>query len=398
MKSYSIVWFDDEFNTSLESIKMQFDDYGIGYVGFESAEEGIKYVQTNYHEIDAIVIDGNFFRNKHDNAIDETGKALSMVVDTLKEIKFKKDIPYFVLSGKVNFRERKNPLVDILDIEKVFDKLNEEDTAQLCRSIIEKTDSSLLGNLKIKYYDVLLICNSNKLGEDCFEKISVLAQAVENPSLPGTSEDLFLPIRKILEKLFVKLSELKVIDPDLLSQKGWINGASAFLSNKHPSYENKSDVHPIIQDSIFRLITITQDSSHSEGSLRMKIDAYCNQFRSNYLYKSSIFLLFEVLTYFDKYIDEHQEIESNISLWVKKPENIVEISNQEFGNQELTNGTITKIAENGYGTFLPDNDTNNLTIIPRMVKDYKLYERQRIAVATEKNGERIHIKLIKVLT
>src|SRR5690554_5213226 len=122
MMKYKIVWFDDEFNTSLEAIKMQFDDFQIDYMGFESAEEGIKYVQSNYHLLDAIVIDGNFFRNKSDNSIDETGKAFNMVVDTLKEIKYKKDIPYFTLSGQYDFIERKNPLVDLLDI-KVYDKV-----------------------------------------------------------------------------------------------------------------------------------------------------------------------------------------------------------------------------------------------------------------------------------
>ena len=138
MRKYNIVWFDDEFNTSLEAIKMQFDDSLIAYEGFESAEEGIKYIQFNHHKIDAVVIDGNFFKNKNDNDIDVTGKALHMVVDLLKEIKFKKDIPYFILSGKVDFQKRKNPLVDILEIGTIYDKLKEEDTAQLCKDIIEK--------------------------------------------------------------------------------------------------------------------------------------------------------------------------------------------------------------------------------------------------------------------
>ena len=395
MIKYNIVWFDDEFNTSLEAIKMQFDDSLIAYEGFESAEEGIKYIQSNHHKIDAIVIDGNFFRNKEDNAIDDTGKALNMVVDVLKEIKFKKDIPYFVLSGKVNFRERRNQIVDILDIEKVYDKLNDDDLAELCNVIIEKSNTSLIGSLKIRYHDVFVICAEDKLGEECFEKISCLAQSLDNLSLAGTSEDLFLPIRKLLEKLFVKLSKIEVIDPELVSQKGWINGSSYFLSNRHASYESKIDVHPIIQDGIFRLLNIIQDSAHAEGGLKMKVDEYCNQFRSNYLYKSSVYLLFEILTYFGKYIDENQDMILNRSRWTKV-ESSFDITKQPDKSVETISGTVTKISSNGYGTFLPNNSTKTLSIIPSKVEEFSLFEGQKIKVKTEIKGEKTHITHIQI--
>lgn len=390
MKKYNIVWFDDEFNSSLESIKMQFDDHQIDYEGFESAEEGIKYIQTNYQLLDAIVIDGNFFKNKNDNAIDETGKALNMVVDSLKEIKFKKDIPYFILSGKVNFRDRKNPLVDLLEIEKIYDKLKEEDTEQLCTAIIDKANTSTVGSLKIKYHNAFCICSENKLGTDCFEKVVTLAQTLENPNISSTAEDLFLPIRKMLEKLFVKLADINVIDPDLIGQKGWINGCSAFLSNRHPFYEIKNDIHPVIQDSIYRLIRLSQDSAHAEGGLTLRVDEYCNQYRSNYLFKSSVYLLFEVLTYFDKYLDDHQLKLSNRSTWKKKENSIINTTSQT-NRDEFSSGIVTKIADNGFGTFIRDEDQKSLTIIPSKVKELGLKETQRIRVKTEQNGDKTYI-------
>jgi len=388
MNNYQIIWFDDEFNTSLESIKMQFDDFGIAYKGFENAEEGVKYIKSNYHLLDAVVIDGNFFKNKVDKAIDETGKALNMVVDALKEIKFKKDIPYFILSGKLNFRERNNPLIDLLDIEKVYDKLKEEDTRLLCDSIIRTTDLSPIGSLKIKYHDVFSICADDKLGHSCFEKLLVLAQALNDPGSSQTAEDLFLPIRKLLEKLFVKLSEMNVIDPNLIKEKGWINGAKLFLSNKNLSYILRLDTHPLIHYAIDRLLFIVQDSSHAEGGLILKIDQYCNQFRSNYLYKSSVYLLFEILTYFDKYIEDHQDYDFNRSMWEKK--DILDVITLKEDDEEFKIGEVINLNEGkSFAFFKPTVSGENIFIPPKLVKEFNLTNGTSIKVRFEEYLDKI---------
>lgn len=385
--SYKIVWFDDEFNSSLESIKAQFDDYGIRYKGFENADQGIQYIHGNLHQIDAIVIDGNFFKSKEDRLIDETGKALNMVVDALKESKFKKEIPYFVLSGKINFRERRNVLVDILGIEKVYDKLKEDDTEELCKAIIKKSNSTLIGSLKIKYNDVFSMCQEGKLGNECFEKIVGLAQAVERPVLFETSEDLFLSIRKVLEKLFISLSKIGIIDKDLLDQKGWINGCSAFISNRHSAYSTENlGIHPVVQDTVFRILNFTQDSAHAEGGLKLRVDEYCNKNRNNYLFKGSIFMLFEIVAYFGKFIDENLDFEQNSSKWSKKLSSSGETAVCPKDN--LIIGKVINLNQvKGFAFFEPDSPGENVFIPPHLVTKHCLVNDMTVEVEIEEYSE-----------
>jgi hypothetical protein len=58
-------------------------------------------------------------------------------------------------------------------------------------------------------------------------------------------------------------------------------------------------------------------------------------------------------------------------------------------------GRITRIAENRWGTLLPNSSTRTIGILPTMVEDNNLKEGDTISVLTEISGTKTHIKEIK---
>ena len=92
----------------------------------------------------------------------------------------------------------------------------------------------------------------------------------------------------------------------------------------------------------------------------------------------------DILIWFDSYLSENDNYQENKSYWV-----------DESGG-EMMQGVVTRIAENGYGTFLPNNEVRTLSIVPKMVQEHGLFEGQKIKVKTKKDGDKTFITEIEI--
>lgn len=381
-----IVWIDDEYQ-SLQNIELGFYKAGIEFVGFEDALKAINYLKVHYEQIDALVVDGNFFIHEDDVSIDRKGKALSLVLDSLRELKHKKDIPYYVLSGQLNFRNREAPILDYKDIAEVYDKLKPEHLENLCTRILQDSLSNPKRQIINKYKSVFEVVSSFREPKILEDNLVNILQGIEH------NDNDFTGIRKIIEGLFFTLGDLGIIPEDLILEKGWINGTSLFLSRKHSGYDFSEEVtHPIIADSVFRLLCIVQDASHSEGALKLRVDQFLNYQNTGYLYQSTIYLLLEVLVYFGDFMMKNNDVNRNKQLWKKK--DFVESKT----SHDWREGTIKQIAENGWGTFICNDTLASISIPPIKVNEYILTENQKIKVRVEPNGDgsKLHIKEITI--
>lgn len=322
-----IVWFDDEYQT-LEGIILQFDLAGVAFEGFDNAEQGIAYLKSAYDSIDAVVIDGNFFVKKDDVDINTKGKAISKVLDSLENIKHKKDIPYYVLSGKLNFRNREVDILDNKDIKKVYDKLKTNDIIDLCNHILEDASLNKERQLVNRHSSVFeSIQDVHELSKHQQTIINLLVQL-------GDGKIEFTAIRKVLESLFISLSRIGVIPEKFAEEKGWINGTSVFLSRRHNGYNfHQEIIHPFISRSLYNLLLIVQDGSHCEGKLELKVDHYVQINGSKYFYQSVLYSFLDILIYFCEYIKTNEDKEVNQARWSKKNDIIIdEIQQDSLGN------------------------------------------------------------------
>ena len=381
---YNILWLDDQF-MDMSDFKIKADCAGLMLHGYTSFEEGFEALERNIDYFDVILLDGLFFEHKDQEVGTDDESGIGMAIAKINELKSRKVFPWFVLSGKEKFTVGENSLLKA-NKAKCFDKTNRNDITELFEVIKTAAADQPDIQLKQKYNQLLDTCTNEFLGEEQYARLFNLIKDIENPAKLSHTEDMLNPIRKIVERMFTRLAEIDVIPGDIISNKGWINGSSLFLANKHSEYEQVQEITPkVISENIHRLLNITQDASHGDGELSLMVDQYLKSTQTDYLYRSCTYLLFDILIWFKDLVSNNKDIEANKSRW-KRKEN----------NDEWITGIVTRIATNGFGTFQPDNDKNTIGIHPDMVKNYELNKGIEIKVTTKPSpdGKKTYIKEI----
>ena len=134
MNRYNVIWFDDE-HTSLTMIKEKAHLNGIDLCGFDNAKDGIEELERNILKYDAAIVDAMFFVNSEQKNKSVSNIALLNVVRAFESLKNRKKLPWFVLSGQVSFTQNQHELSVALELDKVYDKMSDEDISSLFETI-----------------------------------------------------------------------------------------------------------------------------------------------------------------------------------------------------------------------------------------------------------------------
>ncbi len=374
---YKVLWIDDQYNDPLMiQFAIEADNNRICLDGHSSFEEGFEALEKNLEKYDVILLDGLFFEKKGQEVGTEDESGIGMAIAKINELKSKKVFPWFVLSGKDAFIKSEN---SILKANKVrcFDKTNPSDILQLFEEIKNAAKTQSDFQLKHQYRNILEICNDKYIGANQFERVFSLIKDLENKERIEKTRDLLNSIRKIIESLFVRLGEIALIPKEILDRNGWINGSSRFHANKHNDYTHLSEfIHPMVAENLYRLINITQDGSHGEGELRLRVDEYLQHNSSDFLYKSTIYLLFDILMWFKEFIDRNGNVEENKKLWRSKTEDDYWIE-----------GEVSMLYDNGGGRFQPFDSTSYVNIHHTDVSNFKLQVGDKIKVKTKEHKQ-----------
>jgi hypothetical protein len=369
MKKYNILWIDDEHENWME-FKILAERASIKLTSFKSFDEGFDHLEKNLELIDGVLLDAMFFQSKNQTKGTEDLKGLAAAHRRLIQLESKKFLPRFILSGQTR-----------LDIDNTFEqtygkhyrKSNLHDIEKLFIDIKDQADQLPDAQIKQKYIKLFELCTERYLGVEQFSRLFTLIRHIENVEMLSDTEDMLNPIRKIIERIFRRMAENGII-PESLST----NASSRFLAQKQVEYEYLFEiVPPIISEGFHRLVNITQDGSHGEGELKLKVDQYLKSAQSDYLYRSCVFLLFDLLLWFKEFMDNNSNKDTNKARWKSKVSNGVWIA-----------GTVTRIADNGWGTFQPDKAHATISIPPKMVTDNHLNETDSIKIIAEPSPDR----------
>ena len=386
---YRVLWIDDQYkDVEMIQCAIEADNSGLLLEGYASFEEGFEVIERNLELFDLILLDGLFFEKKGQVAGTEDESGIGMAIAKINELKNKKVFPWFVLSGKDKFTKGENSLLKA-NKAKCFDKTNPYDVVKLFEEMKLAASQQPEAQLKHLYFELLETCSDELLGHENFSRVFALVKHIENIDKLANSEDKLNPIRKIIERMFSRMAEKGIIPEAIITNKGWINGSSLFLSKKHSDYEYLADIiPPIVSENIHRLLNIIQDASHIDGELRLKVDLYLKTAKSDYLYRSCVYLMFDLLLWFNDYIKNNSNINTNKERWRSK-----------IINSDWINGAVIRIAENGWGTFQPETSHKTISIPPKMISDNNLKEHDLIKIKAEpsQDGLRIHIKEIKII-
>lgn len=384
---YKVLWIDDQYKDSeMIQFAIEADNEGLVLEGFPSFEEGFEALERNMEHFDIILLDGLFFEKKEQEAGTEDEAGIGMAIAKINELKNRKVFPWFVLSGKDKFTKGENSLLKA-NKAKCFDKTNPSEVVKLFQEMKLAASQQPDAQLKFKYADLLESCSSQLLGIEHFSRLYALVKHIENIEKLDDTEDMLNPIRKIIERMFTRMAEKGIIPEAIISNKGWINGSSLFLANKHSDYEHLAEItHPLISENIYRLLNVIQDASHGDGELKLRVDQYIKSMQSDYLYRSCVFLLFDLLLWFKDFMEKNPDKETNKTRWKSK----VSVG-------DWISGTVIRIADNGWGTFQPESAQSTISILPKLVSDNQLKEGDTIKVISEPSpdGSKTYIKAIQ---
>jgi hypothetical protein len=129
----------------------------------------------------------------------------------------------------------------------------------------------------------------------------------------GNVQDYFNPARKILERIFDKLKDAKVLPP--ISA---LNTIKRLLDKKKIeeddySYELNEDIMPApLVHSLKFFLDITQDGSHDNNDLELGVDSYIRKSRNTNLYQTILFIAMDLLLW---YSEVSKKYSSSIPIW-----------------------------------------------------------------------------------
>jgi hypothetical protein len=369
---YRVLWIDDQFeDPEMIQFAIEAENDGLRLEGYTSFEEGFEALEKNLSLFDVILLDGLFFEKKSQVVGTEDESGLGMAIAKINEFKTKKVFPWFVLSGKDKFTKGENSLLKA-NRAQCFDKTNPSDVVKLFEQMKTAADNQVDSQLKFKYAAVLDSISDKYLGTSSFSRLFSIIKHIENVERLSNTEDMLNPLRKIVERMFSRLGKLGLIPEQIISNQGWVNGSSHFLSNRHSEYEHLSEFIPsLIGENIHRLLNITHDASHGEGNLKLKADQYIQSANSDYLYRSCIFLVFDILLWFKSFVDKNPDVEINKKLWREKelPGGIIEQDDSKnfFCDKYLLNKSLMENFKIGDSIVITKESEN---IKPYTMKTY----------------------------
>lgn len=343
-----VLWLEDEIE-KIEAFLDRLYINGITAIHKDTANNFIAELTANLDSYDAVILDVMGVVNSFDEK--PSSKAFSVAHQSVLSNKHKKNIPFFVLSAQLT-KDENQGLKEYIGETHVYIKSKDEDRLieDIKRAVSRQSDYIL----RIKYTDILTIFNENQLGSKHYERIFNLIRWVESSQEIDNSEDQLTRIRKIIEAIFHSLAKQGLVPNEITSNPGWLNGTSLFLANKHSAYmQLEPYIHPTVSDSIFRLLNIIQDGSHAEGGLKLRVDEYIQLNQSDYLFKSCIYLLFDIIIWYRNLCEKHPDIENNRTLWNATEKQVLEqmiLGKDTVGNYHCGEIliTYTEVQEKGY--------------------------------------------------
>lgn len=380
---YNILWIDDDFER-LSHIKSEAKDYGLSLKGFKSLTSGFNELEKNYHQYDGVLLDAKFLESDDDESATADTDYVHRAKEKLWSLPKKFEI--FVFTGQAEAfgsAEFKKAFPN------VYIKGNDESVEKMFTDLKAAADRQQDTQLRHKFPEVFKILDEKCIGSKHSDTLLSVLKSLSDDSIAGVDED-FTSIRMVLETIFKRLSELEILPANFTDEKGWINGSSKFISNKHESYlHTDSDFfHPMVQETLFRIMNVVQDGSHNEGNLNYKCDDFCRTQKTGYLYKSTVYAFLDVLVYFRKLMDDNQNPEENRKRWAKK-ENL----SSGITSTEKIEGFVSEIQPNGWGKFTSKDLKIKLGIPPTMVVANQLKQDDPVAI-TVKEENKGHINTI----
>lgn len=303
MNVYNILWADDDLHNILDDFNIEdaLSENHINVIGKALNADDLEKLLANTHsQVHAVIVDANMDAYKYRVNDERNTSGLTAVLGLVKLYWNKYHIPFYLYTGRSRTDLLKKYPDDELRYFKQpghwFEKFGEE-YKRLFKQITNDIDN--INSPTFQLY--------NKYQKE-FEAASYIEDATRllekglmyrYSSDWKDTQDYFNPARKILERIFDKLREQKILPPI-----NSLNSMYKLLSKQqyeddNCKYELKKELMPkALVHSLKYFLDITQDGSHSSGDLTLSVDKYIRSSQNSNLYNSVLFIAMDLLLWY----------------------------------------------------------------------------------------------------
>lgn len=359
-KIYNVLWIDDEHDhPEMEPFIIQAEQQDIILEGYGSFKEGFNALEGNLSFYDAILLDALFYEDAESKTVNPM--ALGSAIKRTYELRTKKIIPYFVLSGQADFTDVTNPIIEAFKL-RCYNKKSPDDVKELLINIKKEADTQI--DLQIKHENQLLFEILKEYPDSARDTFIEIFKGLKGFDNQFDDQLYFTQLRMILEMLFRRANAMGLLHDKCVQVNGSqvnLTESYLFLSGLDTNHlkVNCSVTHfpKLIANNVKNIISTTGAASHTsvvDITQNIHIQAYRNSINTPYLFYSLALQLMDILIWFDGYSKANSDIAKNKSYWQ-------DIETDQFGNKFETN-IITNLAPNGWGTLLINNGTKRIGI------------------------------------
>lgn len=394
-----VLLIDDECNTAIgREIIGYAEQEGIDIDACESHEEGMQILDSKRQFYHAVILDAKVKKMKDDTVLGLEGLAASR--DRLIEINKSDYLPYFIFTAQPDYQKADwfrqsygNYFIKGQDNQKLLDAI---------KVSIEKKEEYIVQK---KYREVFDVCNGKYIDNQSSDYLLTILLYLEFLNKRLDDDLFFNRLRKIVEFVFRAANKFGFLHDNCINNDEVnLTWSSLFLAGKEVELKptktkirsNKVHFPNILEENVRHILNITNTTSHTEGddkeNGKLAFKKYKQHINSPFLLCSLTYQVLDLLLWFKSYVDSNPDKEVNKKCW----ETIYPSQeSSQTTDSEWINGSVARIATNGWGTFEP----NSIGIHPETIKKYNLTLHQKIAITTKKSsdGLKTHIDLIRII-
>lgn len=302
---YSVIWADDECITleKDKSIRQLLDVKHIEVLAYVQTSEELKdKIETYKDRVDAIIIDGNFSKS-HVAYLEP--KDISGLIHTVSFIELfnnKRDIPFFLYTarkvmlqelcnnGEIDYFKNNNRLIQKGDIE------------LLANQIAHDVDHIHSVEFMVKKKYKCLLDIAQKVSPQCESDLHQFLLDEERDNKYDKAIDLFTSLRKVVEQIMDNSRDNDIIPEQITT----LNDYKRYWNDKQNGVKPKQGIMPLtINKTLWNLIDIIQDGSHSTQQLNIHVSEYVQETKRPFVFRACLFQVMDLLRW-------HNEIMSKL--------------------------------------------------------------------------------------
>ena len=317
-KKYNILWIDDEWD-KMPTFKQECEElYNLVLVPFRTRKAGMQALEDNLENWQAVLLDAKMFDESENEQASLAG--LGKAKAHLDRLSVKKAIPYYISTGQPD-------LLDDDNFKALFGNYytKAKDDEKLMADILQAILNAESSQIKAIYSNIF--ASSETLGIS--EYIDSIILDILLPLHYTEKQSSFKPIhhynqlRQLVEYLFRACHKVGLI-PDQCIPNGIVNlnQCSIYLAGKNAEKAGVRYGEPgerVIPEYIEAIIRSVLDfgnvHSHTvelDAEDTIKIENILRSSQSKYLIFGLTLQLCEAITWFAKYISEHDDKEVNL--------------------------------------------------------------------------------------